>query len=236
VATKKQSIADSFLLSRFTWPFVSLFIGAIIFVGLGLFSVSAQLWASHYYWPNNWGSTDVPRKIFEQSANYAGAFGLEDARQWIAQHTYWFFVEATGIDTILQRAARGLEFGGDAKLTRDSLIVKYADEMAVAVTAIQTYGQRLGILLQASFAICLAWSIGFADGLVSRAMRIERLATESGNLYHRAKYFQFTLIAGMTMYLLCWPSEVHFGPWIAVTSVAVGLLARLQWTYYKKYL
>ncbi len=74
------------------------------------------------------------------------------------------------------------------------------------------------------------------EGLAMRAMRRIQGGRESASVYHRAKFMQLGLMAPGGVTLLVWPWPVAWG-WLAgLAAGLLGLLAAVQWTYYKKHL
>ena len=97
-------------------------------------------------------------------------------------------------------------------------------------------GVRLAALALLERILVLIFIVAGADGLTQRAIRRASGGRESASLYHRAKHLQIVLVvmAG-TMSLI---QPVSIDPrliWVPC-AVLVGILARLQWAYYKKHL
>ncbi|MCZ4314635.1 DUF4400 domain-containing protein [Comamonadaceae bacterium G21597-S1] len=78
--------------------------------------------------------------------------------------------------------------------------------------------------------LALLHVVGAMDGLTDRAIRRSCGGRESASLYHRAKYFQLVVLGLGALVLLAW--ELFVG----LITVLAGVLARLQWAYYKKHL
>jgi hypothetical protein len=55
-------------------------------------------------------------------------------------------------------------------------------------------------------------------------------------VYHRAKYLQVVIVALGTGLLLVWPWPNAWGRAVGSAAVCVGVLAAVQWAYYKKHL
>lgn len=78
--------------------------------------------------------------------------------------------------------------------------------------------------------------LGLVDGLVARAKRKACAGHESASIYHRAKLgISFLAILGYVAYLMV-PSIGEPVKHLAGISIAMGIMIRLQATYYKKYL
>ena len=74
------------------------------------------------------------------------------------------------------------------------------------------------------------------DGLTQRAIRRASAGRESASLYHRAKHLQVALAGTAILALLVWPAPVDWLRLGLPLAAVAGVLARLQWAYYKKHL
>jgi hypothetical protein len=84
--------------------------------------------------------------------------------------------------------------------------------------------------------LALIYLVSAADGLTQRAIRRASGGRESASLYHRAKHLQVALMAIGLLTGLLWPATLDVR-WIGLPLAAtLGILARLQWAYYKKHL
>jgi hypothetical protein len=107
--------------------------------------------------------------------------------------------------------------------------------LQVAMLATKLYGLRLALWLSAVLPIALCYSVGMIDGLVERSIRRYSGGRESATLYHRAKYAIAGTVGLWLFVFVCLPIslELQWGSWVA--AGVIGVLARLQWKYYKKY-
>jgi integrating conjugative element membrane protein (TIGR03747 family) len=98
------------------------------------------------------------------------------------------------------------------------------------------FGVRLYHVLIALPAFALIALLGISDGLTQRKIRTACAGHESASLYHRAKHAAFTLAApfAAAVYLA---SPYAYPPIYLVlpAMIATGVLLRLQFTFYKKY-
>ena len=137
--------------------------------------------------------------------------------------------------------AKALNSAEEAPLSIPDTIARNAyrahhEAIEVAMIATQLFGMRLAVLVLTAPSVLLGYGVGFVDGLTQRAIRKARGGHESSNLYHRAKYGQVMLVAlwGALILLLWIPIDPR---WLcAPMAIMSALLARLQWTYYKKHL
>ena len=84
--------------------------------------------------------------------------------------------------------------------------------------------------------LALTYLVASTDGLVQRAIRRMSGGRESASLYHRAKHLQVALLVMCGAITLLTPLSIE-PRWILEPGIAVlAILARLQWTYYKKHL
>ncbi len=120
-------------------------------------------------------------------------------------------------------------------ITRSAYLAHRA-ELEVAMVATQLFGVRVALLVTAVPLLGLLYAVASADGLVQRAIRRSCGGRESSSLYHRAKFLQLLILAGMLALILLPPISLDpraiWGPGALLMATA----ARVQWLYYKKYL
>ena len=134
----------------------------------------------------------------------------------------------------------GTRFAEGAALSMPDTIVRNAyvanfEGIQVAMLGTQLFGVRLATLFMVLPLIALAYAVAMADGLVQRAIRRVSGGRESSSIYHRAKYLQLVLVVTIGAAFLVLPQPRN--PWaLCVVSLAgEAILARFQWTYYKKH-
>jgi integrating conjugative element membrane protein (TIGR03747 family) len=98
------------------------------------------------------------------------------------------------------------------------------------------YVLRLMLLFSVVPLVILAYTIGMVDGLVERSVRRACGGNESASLYHRAKYSIASVCGIPAVLYLILPFAIPLTIAAISVAVATGLLARMQWKYYKKYL
>ena len=101
---------------------------------------------------------------------------------------------------------------------------------------VKVLGLRAGILMRFLPLVALLYAVGSADGLSQRAIRRAQAARESASLYHRVKFAQVVVLALGGSAVLVWPAPVAWGLCGSVAAVLVGVLAAVQWTFYKKHI
>jgi integrating conjugative element membrane protein (TIGR03747 family) len=158
-----------------------------------------------------------------------------------AKGVYGFFFQLIPIERWMTNAAMlpaqpdVTYYGGDI-IARKDLVYPLQDELYLAMLRAQIFGVRLAILMGASPLFLLVWTLGLVDGLTQRTIRRACAGRESSSMYHRAKFFQFAGLATGAMVYLMWPVSIR-PEWIVIPlALLTGLLARVQWTYLKKYL
>ena len=152
-----------------------------------------------------------------------------------ANFLYEVVFKLTGIHDMGSRFAVGVPLSIPDTIARNTYLANY-EAIQVAMTGIQLFGVRFAVLLASLPLFGLVYVVAMADGLAQRAIRRARGGHESSTIYHRAKYFQVSLIA--TIAALCLLLPVSIDPRrILLPGIAVlALLAGLQWVYYKKHL
>ena len=141
----------------------------------------------------------------------------------------------TGIHDMGLRFAEGAALSIPDTIARNTYIAN-REAIEVAMIGTQLFGVRLATLVLALPLLVLVYCVALTDGLTQRAIRRACGGRESASLYHRAKHLQVVLLAmGGAVSLLL---PVSIDPrWIWVPGIAVlAILARLQWSYYKKHL
>ncbi len=152
-----------------------------------------------------------------------------------ANALYGLVFRVSGVHDMGERFADGLVLSMPDTVARDTYIARQ-DEIEIAMVGTQLLGVRAGIWARYLPFLGLLYWVGMVDGLALRAVRRIQGGRESAGVYHRAKFMQLGLIALGTMALLVWPWPVAWGWSCGLAAVLVGLMAGVQWTYYKKHL
>ncbi len=143
--------------------------------------------------------------------------------------------EATGVHDMGLRFAEPVALSiPDTVVRRSYLANREAVETAMVGT--QLLGVRFAILLRFLPLLALLHVVGAVDGLTDRAIRHSSGGRESASWYHRAKYLQVVVLGLGALVLLVWPGPVAWEFSVGLITVLAGVLARLQWAYYKKHL
>ena len=119
--------------------------------------------------------------------------------------------------------------------TVQRFFVSMLPALQVAMLSTKLYGLRLALWLSAILPVALGYAVGMIDGLVERSIRRYSGGRESATLYHRAKY-AIAGVVGLSLFVyVCVPMtfELQCGSW--VMAALIGVLSRLQWKYYKKF-
>lgn len=142
---------------------------------------------------------------------------------------------SSGITEMGDRFQRG-EYLSESDVRAGRLYAEYYPWLKASMISSQLLGLRLGMLVCVLPATLLFYFIAFSDGIVERAIRRDCGGRESASIYHRAKYLQLTVLCIFTLLYLAWPTPTIYPGAPIAFSVLIGLLARIQWKYYKKYL
>ena len=142
---------------------------------------------------------------------------------------------ATGIEDMSVRFADGVALSIPDTVVRKTYIENY-EAIRVAMVGTQVFGVRLATLLMAVPLVTMVFGVSLADGLTQRAIRRACGGRESANLYHRAKHLQVVLLTTVVAVSLLLPISID-PRWVWVPSaILIAVLARTQWTCYKKHL
>ena len=161
--------------------------------------------------------------------------GAPGAITGTANFLYGLVFRFTGIHDM------GVRFAESAALSIPDTIVRNfyianREAIEVAMIGTQLLGVRLATLALVLPLLVLIYLVAVADGLTQRAIRRASGGRESASLYHRAKHMQVAVVITMFLVVLVWPLPVD---WLLVGlpfAITVGVLARMQWAYYKKHL
>jgi integrating conjugative element membrane protein (TIGR03747 family) len=165
-------------------------------------------------------------------------FDLDDKRPIsvnTANVVYSAVYGSSGITEMGDRFQRG-EYLSESDVRAGRLYAEYYPWLKASMISSQLLGLRLGMLVCVLPALLLFYFIAFSDGIVERAIRRDCGGRESASIYHRAKYLQLTVLCIFTLLYLAWPTPTIYPGAPIAFSVLIGLLARIQWKYYKKYL
>lgn len=157
---------------------------------------------------------------------------------WCIQLANWVYEIVfgwTGLIDIGHRFETGA-YANDIDIKVGTLYAAWYPWIHSAMVTVQLAGLRLGMLLACLPAALLFYLAGFYDGLVERAIRRDCGGRESATIYHRAKYLQLLGLCIASLLFVAWPGPVAYPAAPLLIGGATGVLARIQWKFYKKYL
>lgn len=226
-------------LNSITWPFrVALWLITFLLSSWGLAMVMGVVF--HYqFWPHMGADpfNEALQTLFDDALQASTHFSLNAAKLtlWLSNGAYQLVFVMTGLETAYFRAITGQAGKGlDAGLYRWLADQQELIEALMAMTRL--YGARMAMMLGALPLLVLAYVTGMVDGLVARHIRKEGGGRESSWLYHRAKWAIITLSGTAIMVVLLVP--INYSPsWVLpIGAATLGVLVRMQWAYFKKYL
>ena len=184
-------------------------------------------------WPD--GMRPLEAAIATTAAAVDGSYGIALIRAqgvvW-AKGLYHALFVASAIEQIITADPQQLT---PFDQTVQRFFVSMLPALQVAMLATKLYGLRLALWLSAILPAVLGYAVGMVDGLVERSIRRYSGGRESATLYHRAKYAIAGAVGLWLFVFVCLPIplEVSWCSWVA--AGVIGVLSRLQWKYYKKY-
>ncbi len=218
-------------------PFKLLLAGALAIIGILVLAWIVDWVLVFQVWPE--GVTRL-RRIFasdlERGIELAALQGLvPGVISASANLLYAVVFRASGIHDM------GLRFAQpDALSIPDAIVRNFyianRDAIEVAMIGTRLVAVRLATILCMLPLGLLMYAVGSAGGMAERAIRRACGGRESASLYHRAKHLQVAAIALTVLTILAWPTAVNPVCVGVVLAVVVGILARIQWAYYKKHL
>jgi len=154
---------------------------------------------------------------------------------WMANALYAALFEVTGLHRMGMTFAHGASLSVPDTIARMSYVANWP-ALEVAMAGTQLIGVRIATLVLLMPVLALGYVTGAADGLVQRAIRRRGGGRESASLYHRAKHLQLLVCVLLVLGALTWagPVDIRGCGWLVAMVLAV--LARTQWSYYKKHL
>lgn len=161
----------------------------------------------------------------------------------VAESGYWLVFQATAAQrrffagTPTGRAQQPTQPMKLGAVTRKSFLVAFKTEITIVAYATLLFGVKLAIAALAAMLGGLLIGVSAIDGVVQRAVRRACGGHESASIYHRAKHYGMGLLpSAIGVIYFCWPTAVEPGLIFVPGALAAALMARLQATYYKKYL
>jgi hypothetical protein len=174
--------------------------------------------------------TAVIARELERAASAPDFIGSTHGRAvaWADFITEWFYRkpgllkdaggDAAPAERAVRRGIRAMDFAVGRALTGSQVI-------AIRAAVVVAYLPWMGFL----------YLLAILDGLVERARRKYGGGRESSTIYHRAKYFQVTILTVACAAFLWWPGDLDSSLIITLTTLGCAFLVRLQAEYYKKY-
>ncbi|HEY5551763.1 MAG TPA: DUF4400 domain-containing protein [Opitutaceae bacterium] len=176
-------------------------------------------------------ATDFARAL--DLAQWQG--GVPSAVTGTANFLYALVFRITGIHDMGMRFAEGAALSIPDTIVRNTYMAN-REAIEVAMIGTQLLGVRLATLAFTAPLLALVYVVAATDGLTQRAIRRACGGRESASLYHRAKHSQVVLVAMVGAMSLIQPVSIDPRLIWVPCAVLVGILARLQWAYYKKHL
>ncbi|MDP2430826.1 MAG: DUF4400 domain-containing protein [Pseudomonadota bacterium] len=237
--SSEKSVHENTLSQAFLWPAHWAVRLLFLFLTLLLLAWGAYLVFMHFEWGAD-NAISHTRAILAHDLDVVSRFGANSGSARIAVATanliYWLVWEVTRIHDAMTAFSDPAPRGMLDTFLRNALIVPFQSEIYVLMDATKIFGIRLAIFITALPVFLLAYVVGTVDGLVQRYIRRSGAGRESSSLYHRAKFFQMGGAAFLGLIYICLPVAID-PRWIMLPSASLlALLARVQWTYFKKYL
>jgi len=176
-------------------------------------------------------ATDFARAL--DLAQWQG--GVPSAVTGTANFLYALVFRITGIHDMGMRFAEGAALSIPDTIVRNTYMAN-REAIEVAMIGTQLLGVRLATLAFTAPLLALVYVVAATDGLTQRAIRRACGGRESASLYHRAKHSQVVLVVMAGALSLIQPVSIDPRLIWVPCAVLVGILARLQWAYYKKHL
>ena len=161
--------------------------------------------------------------------------GVPNTVAGTANFLYGVVFRFTGIHDMGMRFAEGAALSIPDTIVRNTYMAN-REAIEVAMIGTQLLGVRLATLALILPLLVLMYAVAAADGLAQRAIRRASGGRESASLYHRAKHLQAAAVGTAVLTALLWPAAIEWLLSAIPLAAVVGVLARVQWAYYKKHL
>lgn len=237
MGSRNASFHDSVVTGALLAPFKFLFTLFLAFVGMLLAAWIVDWIFVFKLWPEGVArlksilAADLSRGI--ELAAWQGV--VPRAVTGAANFLYGLVFQFTGIHNMGVRFAEGAALSIPDTIVRNFYIAN-REAIEAAMIGTQLLGVRLAMLAMAVPLLLIVYIVGAMDGLMQRAIRRACGGRESGSLYHRAKHLQVALTVVAILTCLLWPAMTDIRWFSLPLTVALGILSRIQWAYYKKHL
>ena len=211
-------------------------------LSLGLVGTLLTAWVIAWIFVFNVWPDGIARLRAILAADVSRAIGLAQWQGWVPDAVtgttnmlYALVFRFTGIHDMAVRFSEGTALSIPDTIVRNTYLANI-EAIEVAMIGTQLLGVRLATLSLLAPILVLIYFITGVDGLTQRAIRRASGGRESASLYHHAKHLQLAVLpTGLLVWLLS-PASIDVR-WIGLPLTAsLGILSRLQWAYYKKYL
>lgn len=247
MASNTSSALDPTALpAQFLWPLRAAFWVVIVGTCLWMFCIAMQMFWAYRYAPDNpIGYTDqVLSADMRSTAAMTPLLIQPTALAWLVGNEIKSFTFDFVGDSIQRFAAFPSQMNQRNGQTARSgppapgtlLRQEHMDKVMLALTANYVFAARTALFIAALPLAVLLYAVSIADGLAARAVRRACAGRESSSLYHRGKLSQAFVVATTYVCFLALPNAVNPLWFVLPAAVACALLARLQATFYKKYL
>ncbi len=233
MASKSTPYEESIIGSNLWWLKAILRFVLAMFM-FSIIAIGMDIAYNKYVWAPGTGVTHMEEMInfaLDRRVNQAFAENCADA-------VYWIYFKWNQIDASVMQYAQG---EGTctlmARTYRNTLIIPFQNELAIAMYGAKLFGIRMASLILALPLFLLTCVVAIVDGWTERYIRKMGVGNESSTIYHRAKFYAFKLIpptAGL-IYLAA-PYTIEPATIFVPTAIVTGFLLRTQMKYYKKHL
>lgn len=250
MASRNASVVHGVLIRQWLWPFRVTLWCLVIAVGVWAFSVAAQCAWAHHAAPDaqlQHATSVLEREQQALAQLQPQVFDPGQLAQWIAdtiRHNA-FRVAVFSARSLMNLPSNSRAHFSNPALQLDAdpggtfvrqAIARANDTWQMLGVGTDVFATRTAMYAASLPLVLLALTISAIDGLVARAKRKACAGRESASLYHRAKLgLSFTAILAYLTSLALPQLTTPIAVLVPMVFV-MAIQARVQCTYYKKYL
>lgn len=235
--SKDSDSRNEYSLHIITWPFKLLYKFAMVIVISWVLTICIGLFFHYEVFGEAKAGADFKEIYYSMIQDqYESSFSAKRINfiSMAGDASYRLAFEITGFDQMIVQFTSGKKPDGLDGVAYE-FVRSNSTMFESLIWIIRIWGAKFALMISAIPLYLFAYFIALVDGLVLRYIRREGGGRESAFIHHQSKYVIY-MLGGLFLFLMI-SIPFIFRPFILpLSAIAVGLLARFQWQYYKKYM